>query len=156
MQDSGAGRVFLTETVRHNIKIANCVNMQQAEVKLEIGEPHNIFINGRIHMADFYINIFMNDEKQKKLDAAGLSDQIKEVGGKKAIQVEVSAKEQKKLIKGFPDLVFDASNACVIPEAAETTLLDIICNMKTIDVMKVAIMKIYSPLAGKAPRSAMR
>jgi hypothetical protein len=107
-------------------------------------------------MADFYINIFMNDEKQKKLDAAGLAGQIKEVGGKKAIQVEVSAKEQKKLIKGFPDLVFDASNACVIPEAAEATLLDIICNMKTIDVMKVAIMKIYSPLAGKAPRSAMR
>jgi len=107
-------------------------------------------------MADYYINIFMNDEKQKKLDGAGLAGQIKEVGGKKAIQVDVSAKEHKKLVKGFPDLVFDASNACVIPEAAETTLLDIICNMKTIDVMKVAIMKIYSPLAGKAPRSAMR
>ena len=107
-------------------------------------------------MADYYINIFMNDEKQKKLDAAGLADQIKEVDGKKAIRVVVSEKEYKKLIKGFPDLVFDASNACVIPEKAETTLLDIICNMKTIDVMKVAIMKIYNPLAGKAPRSAMR
>jgi hypothetical protein len=44
----------------------------------------------------------------------------------------------------------------VLPETAENTLLDIICNMKTIDVMKVAIMKIYSPLAGKAPRSAQR
>jgi hypothetical protein len=107
-------------------------------------------------MADYYINIFMNDEKQKKLADAGLADQIKDVDGKKAIQVAVSEKEQKKLVKGFPDLVFDASNACVIPEKAETTLLDIICNMKTIDVMKVAIMKIYSPLAGKAPRSAMR
>ncbi len=107
-------------------------------------------------MADYYINIFMNDDKQKKLDDAGLADQIKEVDGKKAIQVEVSAKEHKKLIKGFPDLVFDASNACVIPEKAEATVLDIICNMKTIDVMKVAIMKIYSPLAGKAPRSAQR
>jgi hypothetical protein len=107
-------------------------------------------------MADYYINIFMNDEKQKKLDGAGLASQIKDVGGKKAIQVDVSAKEQKKLIKGFPDLVFDAANAAVLPETAEATLLDIICNMKTIDVMKVAIMKIYSPLAGKAPRSAMR
>ena len=107
-------------------------------------------------MADFYINVFMNDEKQKKLDGAGLASQIKEVGGKKAIQVEVSAKEQKKLIKGFSELVFDASNACVLPETAEATLLDIVCNMKTIDVMKVAIMKIYSPLAGKAHRSAMR
>jgi hypothetical protein len=107
-------------------------------------------------MADYYINIFMTDEKQKKLDGAGLAGQIKDVGGKKAIQVAVSDKEYKKLIKGFPDLAFDVSNACVIPETAETTLLDIICNMKTIDVMKVAIMKIYSPLAGKAPRSAMR
>jgi hypothetical protein len=109
-----------------------------------------------MHMADFHINIFMNDEKQKKLDAAGLAGHIKDVDGKKAIQVDVSAKEQKKLIKGFPDIVFDATNACAIPEAAEAKLLDIICDMKTIDVMKVAIMKIYSPLAGKAPRSAMR
>jgi hypothetical protein len=146
----------LTETVRHNIKIANCVQIQQIDRKLEIFEPQNFFINGRIHMADYYINIFMNDEKQKKLDGAGLADQIKEVNGKKAIQVTVSEKEQKKLVKGFPDLVFDASNACVIPETAEATLLDIICNMKTIEVMKVAIMKIYSPLAGKAPRSAQR
>ena len=43
-------------------------------------------------MADYYINIFMDDDKQKKLDGAGLADQIKEVDGKKAIQVEVSAK----------------------------------------------------------------
>ncbi len=56
-------------------------------------------------MADYYINIFMNDEKQKKLEAAGLAGHIKDVDGKKAIQVDVSAKEQKKLIKGFPDLV---------------------------------------------------
>jgi hypothetical protein len=27
--------------------------------------------------------------------------------------------------------------------------------MKTVDVMKFAIMKLYNPLAGKAPRSAM-
>ena len=146
----------MTETVRHNIKIANCIVIQQANRKLEIGEPHNFFINGRIHMADYLINIFMNAENQQKLDGAGLADQIKDVAGKKAIQVPVSEKEYKKLVKGFPDLVFDASNACVLPEKAETTLLDIICNMKTIDVMKVAIMKIYSPLAGKAPRSAMR
>jgi hypothetical protein len=107
-------------------------------------------------MADYYINIFMNDDKQKKLEGAGLAGHIQDVDGKKAIRVDVSAKEQKKLIKGFPDLVFDAANAAVLPENAEATLLDIICNMKTIDVMKVAIMKIYSPLAGKAPRSAMR
>jgi len=34
--------------------------------------------------------------------------------------------------------------------------LDIIAQMKVLDVMKVAIMKLYNPLAGKAPRSAQR
>ena len=107
-------------------------------------------------MADYYINIFLNDEKQQKIEGAGLASHIKDINGKKAVQVDVSAKEQKKLVKGFPDISFDSANACVLPEKAENTLLDIICNMKTIDVMKVAIMKIYSPLAGKAPRSAQR
>jgi hypothetical protein len=107
-------------------------------------------------MADYLINIFMDDEKQKKITEAGLADQIKDVDGKKAIQVKVSDKEYKKLIKGFPDLCFDAANACTLPDTAENTLFDIVCNTKTIDVMKVAIMKIYNPLAGKAPRSAQR
>lgn len=107
-------------------------------------------------MADYYINIFMNDEKMKKIEGAGLASNVIDIAGKKAIQVPVTDKEQKKIAKGFPDLVFDATKAAVLPEKAETTLLDIICNIKTIDAMKVAIMKIYSPLAGKAPRSAQR
>jgi len=32
----------------------------------------------------------------------------------------------------------------------------VIAQMKVIDVMKVAIMKLYNPLAGKEPRSAQR
>ncbi len=107
-------------------------------------------------MADYYINIFMNDEKMKKIEGAGLASNVIDIAGKKAIQVPVTDKEQKKIVKGFPDLVFDETKAAVLPEKAETTLLDIICSIKTIDAMKVAIMKIYSPLAGKAPRSAQR
>jgi hypothetical protein len=100
-------------------------------------------------MADFYINVFIDDEKLKKLQEAGLADQVKEIGGKKAIQVGMTAKDQKKLIKGFPELSFDDSNACVLPEAGENKLMDIIVSMKSIDVMKVAISKLYSPLAGR-------
>lgn len=103
-------------------------------------------------MADFYINIFLDDEKQKKIEEAGLSSQITEIEGKKAVQVDMTKKEQKKLAKGFPDLEFDSSNACVLPEAAENTLLGIITDLKTLDVMKVAIIKLYNPLAGKALR----
>lgn len=105
-------------------------------------------------MADYNINIFLNDGKLKQVEAAELADQIKEIDGKKAIQVPFSNKEHKKLIKGFPGLAFDASNGCVIPEKAETTLFDIVINMKTVDVIKFAIMKIYNPLAGKPIRSS--
>jgi hypothetical protein len=106
-------------------------------------------------MADYLINVFLDEEKGKKLEAVGLADKIVTLDGKKAVQVPMSEKEQKKLVKGFTDLTFDASKACVLPAEAETKLFNIICDMKTVDVMKFAIMKIYNPLAGKAPRSAM-
>ncbi|MGE5256006.1 MAG: DUF6955 family protein [Hyphomicrobiales bacterium] len=107
-------------------------------------------------MADYLINVFLDDAKMKIIEGAGLAAQVKDIGGKKAIQVPVNEKEQKKLVKGFPNLQFDAANACVLPPEAENKLVDIIGQLKVLDVMKVAIMKIYSPLAGKAPRSAQR
>ncbi|MCD6139292.1 MAG: hypothetical protein J7J91_12130 [Deltaproteobacteria bacterium] len=106
-------------------------------------------------MADYYINIFLDDEKLKKIEEAGLAGEIKEIEGKKAIQVEVNKKEQKKLVKGFPGLTFDASNACVLPEDGEKTLFDIIINARSLDVMKQAIIKLYNPLAGKGLRTAV-
>ncbi len=75
-------------------------------------------------MADFYINVFLDDEKTKKIEDAGLADQIAEIDGKKAIQVGMTKKEKKKLVKGFTDLTFDDSNACVLPEDGENTLVD--------------------------------
>jgi hypothetical protein len=107
-------------------------------------------------MADYTINIFLDDEKLKGLESVGLADKVMTIDGKKAIKVEMSQKEQKKLVKGFAGLSFDATNACVLPAEAETKLFNIVKDMKTLDVMKFAIMKLYNPLAGKAPRSAMR
>ena len=100
-------------------------------------------------MADFYINIFLDDEKLEKLEGAGLSGEVKEIDGKKALQVEVTKKEKKKLLKAFPDLTFDDSNACVLPEEGENTLMNVILDIKMLDVMKVAIIKLYNPLAGR-------
>jgi hypothetical protein len=105
-------------------------------------------------MADYYINVYLDDEKLKKIEAAGLGGQVKEIGGKKAIQVGMSKMDQKKLVKGFPDLAFDASNACTLPEQPENILLGFVLDLKSVDVMKYAIMKLYNPLAGKALRSA--
>ncbi len=100
-------------------------------------------------MADYYINVFMDDEKLKRIEDAGLADQIQEIDGKKALQVTVNKKEQKKLVKGFPELTFDSSNACVLPEEAEKTLMGFIADNKSLDVMKFAILKLYNPLAGR-------
>ena len=101
-------------------------------------------------MADFYIKIFLDDDKLKKLEEAGLSAGVKEIDGKKALQIDVTKKEQKKLLKAFPDLTFDDSNACILPEEGENTLMNIILDIKMLDVMKVAIIKLYNPLAGRS------
>jgi len=104
-------------------------------------------------MADYFINAFLNEDQQKKIEEIGLGDQVQEIEGKKGIRVEMSKKDQKKLVKGFPDLEFDSSNACVLPDEAQNTLADIIFELKSLDVMKFAITKLYNPLAGKALRS---
>ena len=104
-------------------------------------------------MADYCIKIFLDEEQQKKIEELGLGEHIQEIEGKKAVQVAMGPKDQKKLKKGFPDLEFDESNACVLPDKAQITLMDIIFEMKTLDVMKFAITKLYNPLAGKALRS---
>ncbi len=101
-------------------------------------------------MADFYINLFLDDEGLKKAEAAGLGDQVQEIGGKKGFKVEMTKKDQKKLLKGFEGLTFDADNACELPEAGAKTLLGIILDMKSLDVMKFAITKLYNPLAGRS------
>lgn len=100
-------------------------------------------------MADCYINIFLDDEKLKKVEDAGLADAVQEIDGKKAIQVEMTKKDQKKLKKGFEDLAFGDDNACVLPDEGEDTLFNIVLDMKTVDVMKVAISKLYNPLKGR-------
>ncbi|MBW1777233.1 MAG: hypothetical protein JRI76_00400 [Deltaproteobacteria bacterium] len=100
-------------------------------------------------MADAYINVFLNDERIQKLQEMGLADRIGEIDGKKAIQVEMTKKDQKKLVKGYPGLTFDAAQACVLPEQAEELLWKIITETKSLDVMKFAITKLYNPLAGR-------
>jgi len=100
-------------------------------------------------MADAYINIFLDDEKMKQLGDIGLSDRVTDIGGKKAIQVEMTKKDFKKLEKGIPGLSLDAANGCVLPDDKGALLWKIICDMKSLDVMKFAITKLYNPLAGR-------
>ncbi|HDR14286.1 MAG TPA: hypothetical protein ENN79_02130 [Desulfobacteraceae bacterium] len=104
-------------------------------------------------MGQHFINVFLDAEEEQKIKEAGLDDKIIEIEGKKAVKVPVGDKEYKKLIKGFPDLEFDEENACVLPEDAKKTLCDMIVTSESLDCMKVAIVKLYNPLAGKELRS---
>lgn len=104
-------------------------------------------------MDEYCINVFLDDEEQKKIKELGLGDQIQDMGDKKGVKVAMGKKDLKKLQKGFPDLVFDSDDACELPDEARDKLLDIILELKTTDVMKFAITKLYNPLAGKALRS---
>jgi hypothetical protein len=112
-----------------------------------IGSVKNL--KGGMIMADCYVNVFLDDEKLKKIEEVGLADEVKDVEGKKAIQVAMTKKDKKKLKKGFKDLSFDDSDTCVLPEDGDQKLLDIILEMKSVDVMKFAITKLYNPLAGR-------
>lgn len=100
-------------------------------------------------MADFFINIFLDDVKTKQIEEAGLTGSIKDIDGKKAIQVKMGEKDQKKLLKGYPGLPFDAANACVLPSEGEEKLMQSIMALKSTDVIKEAIKKLYNPLAGR-------
>jgi hypothetical protein len=100
-------------------------------------------------MTDFFINIFLDDEKTKQIAAAELTDKIQDIDGKKAVQVKMNEKDQKKLLKGYPGLLFDASNACVLPADGEEKLMQSIVALKSMDVIKEAIKKLYNPLAGR-------
>lgn len=100
-------------------------------------------------MADAYINIFLNDEKLQQLQEAGLAGQVKTIDGKQAVQVGMTSKDQKKLLKGYDGLAFDGAGACVLPEKGEEILWKIVVDMKSTDVMKFAITKLYNPLAGR-------
>lgn len=103
-------------------------------------------------MADYYVNVPVDEDRENRLQDVGLADEIKEIGGKKVIQIEVGKKDYKKLSKGFEGLEADASNTFELPEAADKTLFDMVVQHKTTDIMKVAITKLYNPLAGKALR----
>ena len=104
-------------------------------------------------MGQYCVSIFLDAEQESKIQDAGLGDQILEIEGKKAVKVPVGDKEHKKLLKAFPDLKFDAGDACVLPDPGAKTLFDVICSSKTLDCMKVALSKLYNPLAGKELRS---
>ena len=87
--------------------------------------------------ANYFVNIFLDEEKLKKLEGAGLADQVKEIQGKKAIQVAASQKDKKKLEKAYK-INFEGDQT-TLPKEGEDMLFDMIIENQTLDIMKVLI-----------------
>jgi hypothetical protein len=106
---------------------------------------------------DYLINVFLDDDKIKKLEEAGLGEHITEVDGKKAITVTLPQKNQRKFGKAFPKTVLNDQTGEVegFPEDAASLLVDVVVENKTVEVMHLFLMKAYKPLAGKALRRAI-
>ena len=106
---------------------------------------------------DYLIKIFLDDEKTKKLEEAGLGDHITEVGGKKVVEVTLPQKNQRKFGKTFPNAVLNDQTGEVddFPEDAANLLFDVVIENKTVEVMHLFLMKAFKPLAGKELRRAI-
>ena len=104
---------------------------------------------------DYLINVFLNDDKIKKLKESGLGEHITEVDGKKAIKVTLPKKNQRKFVKAFPKAVLNDQTAEVegFPEDAANLLFDIVIESKTVEVMHLFLMKAFKPLAGRPLRT---
>ena len=106
---------------------------------------------------DYLIRVPVNDEKLKKLEEAGLGDQITEVGGKKVIQVTLPQKNQRKFSKAFPKSVLNDKTGEVdgFPEDAANLLFDVVIESKTVEVMHLFLLKAFKPLSGRELRRAI-
>jgi hypothetical protein len=104
---------------------------------------------------DYLINVFLDDEKIKKLQEAGLGDHITEVAGKKVIEVTLPQKNQRKFSKAFPKATLNDQTGEVVdfPEDAANLLFDVIIENKMLDVMHLFLMKAFKPLEGKPLRA---
>ncbi len=100
-------------------------------------------------MNKYYINIPLKEKVLPIIENIGLSDHIIDIQSTKTIQIEMSPKDHKKIMKAFCDLQFDENNACVLPEEKNEILIDLVIQTQSIDIMKTAIMKLYNPLAGR-------
>jgi len=104
---------------------------------------------------DYLIKVFLDDEKIKKLEEAGLGDHITEVAGKKIIKVTLPQKNQRKFGKAFPTSVLNEQTGEVddFPEDAANLLFDIIIETKAVEVIHLFLAKAFDPLAGRPLRT---
>ena len=85
------------------------------------------------------INLWINEERLEKLQAAGLASMCKEVlAGLKVLAVPNTAAQRDKILKIFPMAKFDTATTKsieLLPKAVKDQIFDFIIKKKSLNVM---------------------
>jgi|UniRef100_A0A7C3ZDT8 hypothetical protein len=91
-------------------------------------------------MAETYpINIWINEERFKALQEAGLSNLLKEeLAGMKVLIVPCTAEQRDKILKLFPMAKYDAATTKsieLLPKQVKDKIYDLVVKRKSLNVM---------------------
>lgn len=87
----------------------------------------------------FPINVWINEERYGKLQAAGLAELCQEMlAGLKVLRVPTTAEQRDELLKRYPMAKFDSATTKsieLLPKAVKDKIFDLIVEMKKVDVI---------------------
>jgi hypothetical protein len=98
-------------------------------------------------MAETYpINIWINEERFKALQEAGLGNLLKEeLAGMKVLIVPCNEQQRDKILKLFPMAKYDAATTKsieLLPKAVKDKIYDMVVKRKTLNVMDEFIKEV--------------
>jgi len=85
------------------------------------------------------INIWINDERYKKLEEAGLANIAQDMlAGMKVIKLQCTEKQKDEILKLYPMAKFDTATTQsieLLPPKAKDKIFDLIIKKKSLDVV---------------------
>ena len=88
----------------------------------------------------FPINIWVNEERYDKLQAAGLADMCEEMlAGLKVIRVYANSAQRDKVLQVFPTAKFDSATTKsieLLPREVKDAIFDKVVEKKSIDILE--------------------
>jgi hypothetical protein len=91
-------------------------------------------------MAEKYpINLWVNEERYKKLEKAGLAGMCEEMlAGLKVIRVYANDTQKDRILKTFPTAKFDSATTKsieLLPRDVKDKIFDVVIKKKSIDIL---------------------
>lgn len=87
----------------------------------------------------FPINVWINEERYSKLQAAGLADMCQEMlAGLKVLRVPTTADQRDEILKKFPMAKFDSATTKsieLLPRAVKDKIFDLVVAKKSVNVI---------------------